>query len=108
MVHVESEIPGISEELVERYGAEALRKLIQPRSEPQYAFEYDRSATHDGSFIVGPFSASRHGADHPKRTNWLAVRLMQEHLAGDRAPHGPRWREVTDLPATLRIAGAIA
>lgn len=103
--HVESkEIAGVSEALVAKYGAEALRKLIDPRSAGQFAFEYDRGEVRDGSNITTPFSCSRHVADNAKR-GWLAVRLVEEHMDGRT---GGKWREVETLPDELRVAGEVA
>lgn len=104
MINVESrELPGISQALVERYGAVTLRKLLDPRSDPNYGFEYDRGTVPDGQDITPPFSCARHASDNWKR-GWLAIRLVEEHVTGD----GGKWREVEVLPDTLRIAGQLA
>src|SRR5688572_29693190 len=100
MINVESqEVAGISQAMVERYGA--IKSLITSRSDPKYGLIYDRSAAHDGSDLCGPLSASRHTADHWKRPGWVAIRLVEEHAT----PDGGKWREVDALPDDLRIAG---
>ena len=63
MVNVESrEIPGVSQALVDRYGADSLRRLLDPRSAPNYAFEYDRGTVPDGANITPPYGCARHVA----------------------------------------------
>lgn len=104
MTNVESrELQGISQALVDRYSAEGLRKLLDPRSEPKFAFEYDRGTVPDGADVTTPLTCARHTADNWKR-GWLAIRLVEEHGT----PDGGKWREVSELPDTLRIAGEIA
>ena len=104
MAHTEShELKGISQALVDRYGGEKLQRLLHPRSAPNFAFEYDRSAARDGSDITMPLACHRHAADNPKR-GWLAIRLVEEDGNGDRG--AAKWREVTALPDDLKIAGA--
>jgi hypothetical protein len=107
--HVESkEIPGISQALVDKHGAEALRKLIHPRGAPQFGLIYDRSATRDGSDITSPFPASRHVSDNWRRgdngAGWLAIRLVEEYAT----PEGGLFRDVVNLPNDLRVAGDVA
>jgi hypothetical protein len=104
MTHESSrEIDGISPALVERYGQDGLRRLLHPRSAPNYAFQYDRSRARDGSDITAPLPCSRHVADNGKR-GWLAVRLVEPDGWGSGG--ADKWREVGKLPADLKIAGA--
>jgi hypothetical protein len=101
MEHVESkEIPGTSQALVDRYGAAALRRLFDPRGEPNYWLYWDRSVARDGSDISGPFPAARHAETAKK--GWLAVGLVEEAMDGRT---GGKWKEVESLPDTLMVAG---
>ena len=104
MEHVESkEIPGASQALVDRYGVAALRRLFDPRGEPNYWLFWDRSVARDGSDISGPFPATRQAETAKK--GWLAVQLVQEHMDGRT---GGKWKEVESLPTELRVGGTVA
>jgi hypothetical protein len=109
MEHVESTtLPGISKELVTRYGEHQLRRFIGPPGDPRYYFEYDRGTVRDGANITTPFACIRHVADNAKR-KWLAVRLLEEHQdEDDKLGTKPRWREVQELPTELRVGGTVA
>jgi hypothetical protein len=102
MVNVESkDLPGASEALVQKYGADKLPYIFHPRGLPNLWLYWDRSDARDGSSIAGPVPATQFS--YYKRKGWIAIRLVEEHMA----PDGGKWRELDSLPDELFIAGEV-